>query len=578
MLQRLRDFFREPLRVIFGDDIFISYSRADGITYAEGLASELAARGFSCRVDLLESQPGDELPESLKRTLRDSRMLVVIASDGASRSPHVALEIEEFSRTQRMVIPIDVGGALDRARWLPLVRGLPIAEETDAAALVVGKPSPGIVSRIENSARFTRRNRRLRLLSWLSVEIFSALAILSVIAVRRSVRALQDAAAARGDAAAATSQAHNARRTANEQTAIAKNAERDALGAAPREALARKEAARQQQLADFARVSARLEIDGAGVVRQFDAGNGELDALRSAISVGEKLQVLVQRDQGVAQYPAVTPLLALNRVVFEIRERYRLDTHQSKLRSIALSPSGQIAVLEGDGNVTGDTSVWLWTADGKLLASWSLAQGGTGAAKFTADGRRLVVQVSRGIQSWTLNGTLDRDWPGASTFFEARNGKLRMIAGGSTVSVFDDDWRHVVSVSGGTEFRIHPTRDLILTAGTRAITQFDFTGRAERFFEPQFGSLREMHFGVDGETLIAAYSDGVTYAIDVKKRDVIYRWDTLRDRTGPRLSPAEPLLATVGGDGAVSRVGLQRSAARALFWPTRWRLGRGVLS
>jgi hypothetical protein len=50
--------FEYPWRFLFGDDIFISYSRADGITYAEGLASELAKRGFSCRVDLWEARLG----------------------------------------------------------------------------------------------------------------------------------------------------------------------------------------------------------------------------------------------------------------------------------------------------------------------------------------------------------------------------------------------------------------------------------------------------------------------------------------------------------------------------------------
>jgi hypothetical protein len=38
-------------RLIFGDDVFISYCRADGHAYAARLASELAKRGFSCRLD-----------------------------------------------------------------------------------------------------------------------------------------------------------------------------------------------------------------------------------------------------------------------------------------------------------------------------------------------------------------------------------------------------------------------------------------------------------------------------------------------------------------------------------------------
>ena len=47
-----------PSKFLFGDDIFISYSRADGATYAAGLANELAAHNFSCRFDLWGTEPG----------------------------------------------------------------------------------------------------------------------------------------------------------------------------------------------------------------------------------------------------------------------------------------------------------------------------------------------------------------------------------------------------------------------------------------------------------------------------------------------------------------------------------------
>lgn len=41
-------------KFLLGDDIFISYSRADGATYASGLASRLADLAFSCKLDQWE--------------------------------------------------------------------------------------------------------------------------------------------------------------------------------------------------------------------------------------------------------------------------------------------------------------------------------------------------------------------------------------------------------------------------------------------------------------------------------------------------------------------------------------------
>src|ERR1043166_8832344 len=80
--------FRWPL----ADDIFISYSRADGATYAAGLASALAHRGFACRVDQWESEPGKDVPRSILRAIRHSQMLIVIGTAASGRSASVTRE------------------------------------------------------------------------------------------------------------------------------------------------------------------------------------------------------------------------------------------------------------------------------------------------------------------------------------------------------------------------------------------------------------------------------------------------------------------------------------------------------
>ena len=47
-------------RLLFGDDVFVSYSRHDGMTYAERLVHALKDRGYSCRADLLKTDPGEQ--------------------------------------------------------------------------------------------------------------------------------------------------------------------------------------------------------------------------------------------------------------------------------------------------------------------------------------------------------------------------------------------------------------------------------------------------------------------------------------------------------------------------------------
>jgi WD40 repeat protein len=146
---------------VFGDDVFISYTRADAVTYAAGLANQLAAKDFSCFLDQWGTPPGKELPDPLKRALRRSAAFVLVGTEKATESAAVGQEIAEFVKTRRPIIPIDFGGALERAAWSGLIVGLARTPES-AEALRMGDPSPVVVSRIEKTCAFTRRNQRVR--------------------------------------------------------------------------------------------------------------------------------------------------------------------------------------------------------------------------------------------------------------------------------------------------------------------------------------------------------------------------------------------------------------------------------
>ena len=73
---------------IFGYDIFVSYSRKDGMTYAHKLEK-----------DSEEMPPGENLHSSLRGALRRSSALVLVASPGALQSPYMPVEFD--SRKQR---------------------------------------------------------------------------------------------------------------------------------------------------------------------------------------------------------------------------------------------------------------------------------------------------------------------------------------------------------------------------------------------------------------------------------------------------------------------------------------------
>jgi WD40 repeat protein len=211
-------------RFLWGDDIFISYSRADGINYAAAIANELAKKEFSCRVDLWETTPGVEMPPALIRSLARSRMFVLVATEHAAASVHVAAEVRQFLKTGGSMIVITAGD-LNQAVWYPLIAGLPLSQE-DTQALAAGTPSPEILTRIVNSFGYTKRNRRVRQAFWAT-----AMAVLVITGVgsaivevkrRQASAASAEARVAIVHAADATAQANSATKEANSQRAEAK--------------------------------------------------------------------------------------------------------------------------------------------------------------------------------------------------------------------------------------------------------------------------------------------------------------------------------------------------------------------
>jgi len=156
-LERIRAF-------LFGDDIFISYARADTTSYAAALARRLARRGFSCYLDQWSTFPGRTLPDSLEQAVRRSGVFVLLASSSAKRSEHVTSEVEVFATTKRPFILVQLCPDLKDARWSELTEGA--ATTIDLQRLPAEVPSRAVVDRIINSFTARTKNQRLGRAFW----------------------------------------------------------------------------------------------------------------------------------------------------------------------------------------------------------------------------------------------------------------------------------------------------------------------------------------------------------------------------------------------------------------------------
>lgn len=154
LLARLRRFFT-------GDDVFISYARADASAYALALAARLTRARFSCYLDQFGTQPREALPEDLRRALLGSGTFVLVASPLAASSKAVAEELALFRPLGRPLLVVSVEGSERAAPWASNVAGAARTVET-FAALRTGRPSRVVVTRIGEAVGFRKRTFRLR--------------------------------------------------------------------------------------------------------------------------------------------------------------------------------------------------------------------------------------------------------------------------------------------------------------------------------------------------------------------------------------------------------------------------------
>jgi tetratricopeptide (TPR) repeat protein len=88
-------------------DIFISYSSKDKTT-ADAACAALESRGMRCWIAPRDVFPGEEYAASLVRALHESRVMVLVFSSGANRSPQVLREVERAVSRGVPILPLRI--------------------------------------------------------------------------------------------------------------------------------------------------------------------------------------------------------------------------------------------------------------------------------------------------------------------------------------------------------------------------------------------------------------------------------------------------------------------------------------
>lgn len=162
-------------QLIFGYDIFISYSRFDSLDYAYSIAQHFIAKGYECYIDQLSSStPGKELPTTIQDAVKNSTSFVLIGSSGSKISIPIKKEIQTFlSKTKNLpIIPITIDNAISNdCVWFSEIDGLALIHET-SKNLKYNTPSNDVLNRIESALNFSKKSKRLKVIALMTVLLF----------------------------------------------------------------------------------------------------------------------------------------------------------------------------------------------------------------------------------------------------------------------------------------------------------------------------------------------------------------------------------------------------------------------
>ncbi len=268
-----------------------------------------------------------------------------------------------------------------------------------------------------------------------------------------------------------------------------------------------------EQMLKEAQEGIRLERAGASALRLFESGQ-EIEALLLALQIGQELKALVKDGRPLEKYPAISPLLALQTIVNNIRELNQFKGHEGEVRSVSFSPDGKTLATAGH-----DGTTMLWNPSGQQLAQWKAHTGEVNSVSFSPDGKTLVTAGDDGTaRLWNLSGQQLAEFKG------------------------HQGWVRSVSFSPDAETLATTGRD-----GTARL--WNLSGQQLAQWKAHQGEVYNVSFSPDGKTLVTAGDDGIARLWNLSGQQLA-QWKAHQGEVySVSFSPDGKTLATGGFDG-----------------------------
>jgi len=315
----------------------------------------------------------------------------------------------------------------------------------------------------------------------------------------------------------------------------------------------------------------RLEQAGVSALRQFRSG--ELEALLAAMQSAQSLQNLIKTSRPLKEYPAISPLLALQKILSDIHEQNYFEAKQGEIKSAVFLPGGNRFITAGKGEDRNST-LQIWDLAGKSEASLVGHEGGIlgGVNAVSVGGNAQNALIASAGEDGTVRLWNQSGKPIGSPL--KAEGKHK-DDGFTSISVSQDGQKIIAGKSDGNIYLWEQSGKLLKTwlAHSSSITAVAFSKNSQRLVtagedglariwtitgdklgelkHPEIKKILGVNFSPDGQMIATASDDNRARIWTIKGQEIKRLEGHQGWVTVVNFSPDGQTVSTASDDGSV---------------------------
>ena len=309
--------------------------------------------------------------------------------------------------------------------------------------------------------------------------------------------------------------------------------------------------------ASIAAKGVKLEQAGVSAIKQFRSG--EIDALLSALYAGQELKSLIESQTSMSDYPAISPVLALQTISDSIREQNRLAVDQAEIRAADISPDSQYVATGG-----ADGTIQISKLSGEKINEFQAHEGdfrNIYSISFSPNGRYIVsASRDKSAKVWTTSGqevTAFTKHTGELLSVDFSRNENNLVSASSTgeVIVWNSSGQQLTQLNGHqgrvNKVTFGPDGERLATAGSDGtIRVWQLSGKVLSQWKGHQGRpVQSVSFSSDGQKLISGGMDNTAKVWDLSGKEQLVLEGHRLLVTDASFSPDGKQLATASDDG-----------------------------